>query len=55
MDLVAIAIAVLTFAVLLGSIELIDRVWAAPTSSGWPCQLSCSSTSSTRWCARSGS
>jgi hypothetical protein len=26
MDLVAIAIAVLTFAVLLGSIELIDRV-----------------------------
>jgi len=34
MDLVAIAIAILTFAVLIAGIEAIDRIWAAPTSSG---------------------
>jgi len=54
MDAISILLAVVAFGLLLALIEGLDRVWAAPTCSGWSCRRSSPSTSSTRCCAGSG-
>jgi len=55
MDLVAVALLLAVFASLWVLIELLDRVWAPRTCSGWSSPWPSCSTCSTRCCARSAS
>jgi len=55
MDAISVLIALVAFTLLLAAIEAADRVWAAPTCSGWWCRWPSSPTCCTRCCARSGS
>jgi len=54
MDIVAILIALVAFALLYALIEGLDRVWAAPTSWDWSSRRWCLRICCTRWCAGSG-
>jgi len=55
MDLIAVALALAAFIALYGLIELVDRIWALPTWSGWSSRRWSPSTCSTPCCAESAS
>jgi len=55
MDIVAVLLAVISFAILLALVTGIERIWAPLISSGWSSRPSWACTSSTRCCGARGS